>query len=175
MMRVRAHWLLFGLLLTAGCVRSSTTENSPAPAFDLADTAGGRASLESLKGNVIVLDFWATWCGPCIVEIPEYAELWRKNRGRGVEVVGVACDSEPQDVLDIIREQQIPYRQLMSDGRVESTYRAEALPTTFVIDRQGQIRKKFLGTTPQKFEKLQQAIDELLRASELPAVPHPAR
>jgi peroxiredoxin len=139
--------------------------NTPAPTFDLPDVGGGRTSLQSLKGNVIVLDFWATWCGPCIVEIPEYAELWRKNRGRGVEIVGVACDSEPQDVQDVIRAHQIPYRQLLGDGQVESLYGAEGLPTTFVIDRQGLIRKKFVGTTPQKFKDLQQAVDELLRAS----------
>ncbi len=144
---------------------STTALNTPAPAFELSDVGGGRTSLESLKGKVIVLDFWATWCGPCIVEIPEYAQLWRKNHDRGVEIVGVACDSEPQDVQDVIRAHQIPYRQLLSDGKVESLYGAEGLPTTFVIDRQGRIRKKFVGTTTEKFDKLQQAIDELLRAA----------
>jgi peroxiredoxin len=145
---------------------STTAVNAPAPAFDLPDVGGGRTSLQSLKGNVIVLDFWATWCGPCIVEIPEYAELWRKNHGRGVEIVGVACgESKPQDVQDVIRAYQIPYRQLLSDGQVESLYGAEGLPTTFVIDRQGRIRKKFVGTTAKKFETLQQAVDELLRAT----------
>jgi len=160
----RLPWLLLGLILVCGCVRSSSTKPIPAPAFDLPALTGGRVSLESLKGKVVVLDFWATWCGPCLIEIPEYAELWHKNQGRGVEIVGVACESDPQEVMDLARAQQIPYRLLMGDDRISEEYSASGLPTTYVIDKHGLIRKRFVGTTSGKFQALQKAVDELLAA-----------
>ena len=135
-----------------------------APPFDLPDLNGGRVSLDSLKGKVVVVDFWATWCGPCIREIPEYAEFWRKNQVRGIEVVGVVVDSgDPQEIQDFIREYRIPYRQILGDDKIQSEYGVnQGYPTTFVIDREGLIRWKGLGSPPSKFKKLQETVDAAL-------------
>jgi thiol-disulfide isomerase/thioredoxin len=142
------------------------SEARPAPPFDLPAVEGGRVSLASLKGKVVVLDMWATWCGPCIAEMPDYAEFARKNQPRGVEVVGIVFASgEPQDVQDFVREHRIPYRQLLGpDELLESFGANSGFPTTFVIDAEGMIRLKLLGAAPQKFEKLQKAVDEALAA-----------
>jgi thiol-disulfide isomerase/thioredoxin len=112
----------------------------------------------------VIVDFWATWCGPCIHEIPEYAEFWRKNQPRGIEVIGVVMDSgSPQEINDFVRERKIPYRQLLGDDKTAESFGVnEGYPTTFVIDGKGMIRTKVLGSPPTKFKKLQEVVDAAL-------------
>jgi thiol-disulfide isomerase/thioredoxin len=135
-----------------------------APEFDLQSLDGSRTTLDSLKGKVLIVDFWATWCGPCIKEIPEYAEFYRKNQPRGIEVVGIVMDSgSPQEINDFVREFKIPYRQLVGDDKTSEAWGVnQGYPTTFVIDGKGMIRTKVLGSPPDKFEKLQQVVDAAL-------------
>jgi thiol-disulfide isomerase/thioredoxin len=156
--------LCAALLVLPACGKAPAAVVRAAPSFDLADLNGGRATLASLKGKVVVLDFWATWCGPCLTELPAYVQFAERNRARGVEVVGVVFDSgEPKEIQDFVREHRVTYRQLIGNDDMKEAFGGDqGYPTTFVIDGNGLIRLTVLGSTQDKFERLQKAVDQAL-------------
>jgi thiol-disulfide isomerase/thioredoxin len=136
-----------------------------APEFDLPriDGTAGRLTLRSLRGKVVLLDFWATWCPPCIQMIPVLHDLHQEWSSRGVEFVGVDSDgpqSTVQDVRDFLVERPAPYPIVMDDGTANTLYKIRALPQMVLIDREGAVRKVFIGLTTRR--ELASAFAEVL-------------
>jgi len=136
----------------------------PAPAFVRNDLAGKKIILENYRGKVVLLDFWATWCGPCKIEIPWFIDLQRKNKDRGFEVLGVAMDDNGwDDVKPFLAEMQVNYRVVIGDSATSDAYGGvDSLPTTFLIDRDGKIAAIHIGVSSRK--DFEDGIEELLEA-----------
>jgi cytochrome c-type biogenesis protein len=117
----------------------------PAPEIELKTLDGRPYSLASLRGRVVLLNFWATWCIPCRQEIPDLSAMQRDLGARGLTVVGVSADDSPEDVRDFQRALAQDYTVVLGTTDAKSSYGVVGLPKTFVIDRQGRIRQTFTG------------------------------
>jgi peroxiredoxin len=129
----------------ASISQSETAENQQgvhkaAPDFTLTDASGQRVKLSDYHGKVVLLNFWATWCGPCQIEIPWFKEFEQEFKSSGFEVVGVSMDEDGwKAVKPYLAEHQLNYRILLGDETVSQLYGGlDALPTTFLIDRNGK-------------------------------------
>jgi peroxiredoxin len=133
-----------------------------APEFTLKDSTGKVVHLSDYKGKVVLLDFWATWCGPCNIEIPWFTEFERKYKVRGFEVVGISMDDDGWKAIQpFVTQKSINYRIVLGDDKTGDLYGGiEALPTTFVVDREGRIASVHVGLSGRK--EFQDAIESLL-------------
>jgi len=144
-------------------VSKEASHRKAAPDFALKDANGKVVHLADYKGKVVLLDFWATWCGPCKIEIPWFTDFQRKYKDRGFEVLGVSMDDDGwKSVTPFVQEKKINYRIVMGDDKTGDQFGGlEALPTTFVIDRNGRIASVHIGLTNKK--DFSDAIEELLQ------------
>lgn len=149
--------------------------------FSLPRLGGGTFTLSAHRGEVVILNFWATWCAPCIVEVPELVALQAELAPRGVLVVGVSQDTGPDaygDVRDFAERLEVNYPVVLDTAlRVSHTYGVHALPTTLVVDREGQIRARTVGLVHREdvLEMLAGVLEPEPAAERAPgAVPAPA-
>lgn len=115
--------------------------------FILPDLDGNLIRFSDLKGKVIILDFWATWCPPCRDELPHFKSLYQQYQDQGLEIVGIALDQGGVRVVKpFIEDNKITYTILISNQEVTEAYGGiRGIPTTFIIDRQGRIIEKYVG------------------------------
>jgi thiol-disulfide isomerase/thioredoxin len=137
---------------------------SAMPALSLKDFEGRAISSDQFKGNVLVLDFWATWCGPCITEIPEFNRLQEKYAGKGVKVIGVTLASgEAKEVKPFISRNKMKYTVLMGDDNQAYDFNLVGFPTTYLVTKDMKIYRKYIGAGPGKSVRLEADIQSLLQ------------
>jgi peroxiredoxin len=126
-----------------------------APAFALKDIAGKPLTLADYRGKVVLIDFWATWCVPCRVEIPHFVELQKKYASRGFTMIGISMDDEPGLVAPFAKKYGMNYPVVVGDAALGEKYGGIlGLPVAIVIDRNGVIRERYDGiTSADTFEK----------------------
>lgn len=138
-------WKLRGLFMEGG-KSGLPAAGTPAPEFRLKNLKGEEAALSDFRGKVVVLNFWATWCGPCRSEIPAFNKFHEIKQKQGIEVLGVAMGQGAGEVGPFLAEHPIGYPVLLDEtGTVSKLYGVSAIPTTFLLDREGVIRASRVG------------------------------
>ena len=136
-------------------------EGMMAPEISLPNVHDSVVNLSSLKGKVVLVDFWASWCGPCRASNPSVVRLYNKLKGKGFEVFGVSIDSKKSNWVKAIKQDKIKYTQVNDNGgwnsNVAATYGVDMIPTSFLLDKTGKVI-----AIDAEGKELQQKVMELL-------------
>jgi len=127
---------LFGVIIG----KAQLTVGQIAPEISLIDKDGNTVTLSSLKGKVVLVDFWASWCGPCKATLPAVVKLYNKFKDQGFDVLGVSLDTDKSAWLRTAKEYKLPYTLVNDAGSNAATdYGVYAIPTSFLVDKTGKI------------------------------------
>jgi thiol-disulfide isomerase/thioredoxin len=163
----KGFWIAVAILLVFGLVRVMTRDvgasedvvGKKAPAFELESVSGDVVKLADMKGKVVLLDFWAVWCGPCRKSAPFFQELQDRYGKDGLAVVGVHVDDRmpsAEDVGEYLDDLGVSYTNVISTVDVDNEFMIFAMPTTYLIDREGVIVERHIGydpaTAPEEIE-----------------------
>lgn len=146
--------------LLASCLLLFTSTTASANGFALKDSTGHVHNLADYRGKWVLVNFWATWCAPCLDEIPDLADLYNAHKNKDLMVIGVAMEyPSPQIVLDFLKENPIPYPVVMGDYKMAKQIgTVEALPTSFLFDPKGKLASYQPGPVTRK------SVEEYMRS-----------
>ena len=159
--------LTLGLLVTvfaATSLASSDLEGRAAPDFALKSSTGENLRLSEYRGDVVMINFWATWCGPCRQEMPLLDELYTRYERVGFNLLGVNIDDDSRRAMQMIEELGVNFPVLFDARKeVSKLYEVEAMPVTVLVDREGNVRHVHHGYKPGYEDKYLDQIRSLLR------------
>ncbi|HHX39232.1 MAG TPA: redoxin domain-containing protein [Armatimonadetes bacterium] len=152
------------LVSEANASSPAVTVGRQAPDFTLRDPEGKPVRLKDLKGKVVVLSFWATWCPPCRMEMPHLEALQKKYAGKPVKVVGVNTDKQGKALRNWMKARKLTFTVVAdADHKVSRQYQVEGFPTLYVVDKKGIVREHVVGFDPEMETNLGRLIDNLLK------------
>ena len=158
--------LLVGVpgFFAASSLASSGLAGQEAPDFALKSAGGANMRLSEQRGNVVMINFWATWCGPCRQEMPLLDDLYVRYERAGFSLLGVNIDDDSSRAMEMVEELGVSFPVLFDERKeVSKLYQVEAMPVTVLVDREGTIRHVHLGYKPGYEEKYLTEIRSLLR------------
>ena len=151
-------------LLATAWPAAATDGAVPAPQFSLASRAGGEVSLADLKGQVVMINFWASWCGPCRQEFPALDQIYAKYKPMGFTLVAINVESEKSDAEKFLSATPASFPILFDpDNTLSGKYGVSAMPTTVLVDRQGRVRWQHRAYKPGDEAKYIEQIRAALR------------
>lgn len=158
---------LLPFLLLLGLTDAMALETLQGPVKDCPIKAlkdGKAISLPSLKGKVIYLDFWASWCGPCALSFPFMEETFKKHKGEGLELIAISVDETADEATQFINGQKVSFPIGHDpEGNCPKTYELQTMPTSYLIDRKGNLRSVHRGFNNSDREELNRTIESLLK------------
>ncbi|MBI4055521.1 MAG: TlpA family protein disulfide reductase [Elusimicrobia bacterium] len=163
---LKAHFLLFVLAALGpwGC-RNASQEPRPAPEFELSTPRGNLLRLRDMRGSLVLIDFWATWCLPCHESMPSFQKLYEKYKDQGLMVVGINIDTNPKPVSPFLKRLSITYPiALDTQNSVMQSYQVYGIPSLFLIDRKGYIQAHWTGYSSELDRSVEEEIKNLLNA-----------
>lgn len=151
------------MIISAGQLQAASTPG-PAPDFTLKSSTGKNIKLSELRGQVVMINFWASWCGPCRQEMPLLDQLYQRYQPMGFTLLGVNVEEDSAAANKILKEIPVTFPVLYDNkNRVSESYQVRAMPSTFLIDRDGKVRYLHKGYKPGTEEEYQQQVRELIR------------
>lgn len=155
-------WILMAFSFAHCAKGKSDLAPTLAPDFTLKTLDEEEITLSKLRGKPILLDFWATWCGPCRESIPHLISLYQTYQEKGAEVIGISMDKgDTEKVKNFVKSMDIPYPIAIASPEVIQKYRVTILPTTIFIDKEGKIHEKIVGFNPKIAERMRTLMEEL--------------
>ncbi|HAY20573.1 MAG TPA: alkyl hydroperoxide reductase [Desulfobacterales bacterium] len=138
--------LVMIICLTGGSPAAEIGKGAQAPEFALVDTTGKTISLSQMQGKVVVVNFFTIWCQPCRAEMPELNAIYNENKDKGLQMVGVCLNVDPNQLRFFAKQMNLDYPILVGTDKVNKDYgEIVGVPTTFVINKQGKIADKIVG------------------------------
>lgn len=139
--------------------------NKPAPAFKLHFHAGGAIDLQDLKGTVVLINFWATWCKPCKEEMPHLQKIFDSFKTKGFDILAINMDQNKDVIQPFLDKYSFSFPVLINDGKVITDYGVGAIPQSVIIDKNGIVKKIIVGYAPGNEKEIQTLIESLLQGS----------
>ena len=145
-------------------VRSNMLQNGNlAPLFSYPSPEGKNIELASFRGKYVLIDFWASWCGPCRMSVPNVKKQWELYKDKGLEVLSVSIDHDKKAWHKALEEEKMPWPQVLSPDidKTMTEYMFSGIPTLYLLDREGRIVEKYTGYSEELEEKLKQLFSEI--------------